>query len=80
MCVCVFVCVCVCVCVCAERGARISPQPLADALSKNAEGVLKEMIDVQGSKVDIGGYYKVDEQKAAKAMRPSATLNKLIDL
>jgi isocitrate dehydrogenase len=53
---------------------------LADALSKNAEGVLKEMIDVQGSKVDIGGYYKVDEQKAAKAMRPSATLNKLIDL
>jgi len=55
-------------------------QPLADALSKNAEGVLKEMIDVQGSKVDIGGYYKVDEQKAAKAMRPSATLNKLIDL
>ncbi len=55
-------------------------QGLADALTKNSESILKEMIDCQGVKVDIGGYFQLDDAKANKAMRPSATFNKLIDL
>lgn len=54
--------------------------PLADGLTKNEATILKDLIDCQGSKVDIGGYYQLDDAKAEKAMRPSATLNKLIDL
>ena len=38
-----------------------------------------ELIGAQGSPVDLGGYYKPDADKAAAAMRPSATLNAIID-
>jgi len=38
-----------------------------------------EMIDCQGSPVDIGGYFRPDPIKAAAAMRPSATFNAIID-
>merc|ERR1712217_657578 len=41
--------------------------------------ILKELVDCQGSAVDLGGYYRVDKEKADKAMRPSATLNRLIE-
>ncbi|MEG0161615.1 MAG: NADP-dependent isocitrate dehydrogenase [Aurantimicrobium sp.] len=34
---------------------------------------------VQGKPADIGGYYKPDADKIVKVMRPSATLNKVID-
>ncbi|MCI9887717.1 NADP-dependent isocitrate dehydrogenase [Micrococcales bacterium 31B] len=53
--------------------------PLAEALSSNEATIAAELLAVQGQKVDLGGYYRVDEAKAAAAMRPSATLNGLID-
>jgi len=34
---------------------------------------------VQGKPVEIGGYYHPDPAKTSKAMRPSATLNGIID-
>jgi isocitrate dehydrogenase len=37
------------------------------------------MLDVQGSPVDLGGYYAPDGAKANTAMRPSATLNAVVD-
>jgi isocitrate dehydrogenase len=37
-----------------------------------------ELAVVQGSPVDIGGYYRPDEAKASSVMRPSATLNKVL--
>ncbi|MEN9287436.1 MAG: hypothetical protein RLZ88_106, partial [Actinomycetota bacterium] len=41
-----------------------------------AEGkIVEELIAVQGSPVDIGGYFRTDANKVDKAMRPSATLN-----
>ncbi|MBN2016685.1 MAG: NADP-dependent isocitrate dehydrogenase [Candidatus Cloacimonetes bacterium] len=49
-------------------------------LKKNKEQILKELSEVQGKPVDLGGYYKPDELKAAKAMRPSITFNTIIDL
>ncbi|HEY9356452.1 MAG TPA: NADP-dependent isocitrate dehydrogenase, partial [Arthrobacter sp.] len=51
---------------------------VAKELSSNEETILGELAAVQGSPVDIGGYYRPDEAKASAAMRPSATLNKVI--
>ncbi|QIX25862.1 NADP-dependent isocitrate dehydrogenase [Nocardioides sp. JQ2195] len=52
---------------------------LAGDLRSNEEAINSELIGVQGHPADIGGYYKVDETKADDVMRPSATLNGLID-
>jgi isocitrate dehydrogenase len=49
-------------------------------LKANKEQIKKELAEVQGKPVDLGGYYKPDELKAAKAMRPSITFNTIIDL
>ena len=53
--------------------------PIAKALAENAAKIDKELIDAQGKPVDMGGYYHPDDAKTAKAMRPSATLNSIID-
>jgi isocitrate dehydrogenase len=52
---------------------------LASALRANEQKIADELIGVQGSAVDIGGYYLPDPAKASEVMRPSATLNELID-
>ncbi len=53
--------------------------PLADALEENVERILEEMNATQGRPQDVGGYYKPDDELASAAMRPSRTLNSLID-
>merc|ERR1712240_931567 len=53
--------------------------PLAQALKDNEEQIVKELIDCQGPAVDVGGYYKVDQDLADKAMRPSKIFNDLMD-
>ncbi|WFR84764.1 NADP-dependent isocitrate dehydrogenase [Arthrobacter sp. Y-9] len=53
--------------------------PLAEALAAQEETIVSELLAVQGHPVDLGGYYRPDEAKATAAMRPSATLNGLID-
>ena len=52
---------------------------LAEKLSASEEQIVNELIDVQGSTADIGGYYKVDESRCTEVMRPSKALNALID-
>merc|ERR1711862_286006 len=52
--------------------------PLAKALKDNEEQIVKELIDCQGPAVDVGGYYKVDQVLADKAMRPSKIFNDLM--
>jgi isocitrate dehydrogenase len=51
---------------------------VAGELTSNEETIVGELAAVQGSPVDIGGYYHPDEAKASAVMRPSATLNKVI--
>ncbi|MDF2048937.1 NADP-dependent isocitrate dehydrogenase [Arthrobacter sp. Cr_A7] len=51
---------------------------VADELSSKEETIVGELAEVQGSPVDIGGYYHPDDAKASAVMRPSATLNKVI--
>lgn len=52
---------------------------LAQQLKDNETIIMKELIEIQGNAVNIGGYYKPNNELAIKAMRPSATLNKIID-
>ena len=51
---------------------------VSNKLKVNEEKILQELIDAQGSPVDIGGYYKPEEEKVTAAMRPSATFNKIL--
>ncbi|MFC4656642.1 MULTISPECIES: NADP-dependent isocitrate dehydrogenase [Rheinheimera] len=52
--------------------------PLAAALTDNEATIVTELNTVQGKAVDIGGYYKPDDVKAAAAMRPSQTFNQAL--
>ncbi len=53
--------------------------PIAAALAVAEGTITKELLAAQGKPVDIGGYYLPDEAKCVAAMRPSATLNAIID-
>ena len=48
---------------------------LAEALTRDEQKIVAELLAVQGAAVDIGGYYLPDAQKCEAVMRPSATLN-----
>ena len=61
----------------AELKAKFTP--IAEALTSNEAKINSELIGAQGSKVNIGGYYKPNKELATKAMRPSETLNHIID-
>jgi isocitrate dehydrogenase len=53
--------------------------PLAQQLADNEDTIVSELAFVQGSPVDIGGYYHPDPERAEAAMRPSATLNAALE-
>ncbi len=52
---------------------------IARQLTENEKTIISEIMASEGKSTDIGGYYLPDDQLAEKAMRPSATLNKIID-
>jgi len=58
----------------ATRFAKVAQQ-----LQENEAKINEELIGAQGKPQDIGGYYQPDPAKTEKAMRPSATLNAIID-
>jgi isocitrate dehydrogenase len=60
-----------------ELQARFAP--LAKTLTENEAKINAELIGAQGKPADTGGYYRPDPDKASKAMRPSATLNKALE-
>jgi isocitrate dehydrogenase len=53
--------------------------PVAKSLAANEAKIVDELIAVQGEPMDVGGYFLPDEDLAIKAMRPSATMNAIID-
>lgn len=61
----------------AELQAKFAP--VAQKLQAAESTIVKELNDAQGPAQDIGGYFQPDEAKAYAAMRPSATLNAIID-
>ncbi|MBV9365655.1 MAG: NADP-dependent isocitrate dehydrogenase [Solirubrobacterales bacterium] len=62
----------------AELADRFAP--LAEKLAENEEKIVDELGSVQGSSVDIDGYYRPDIDKVAAAMRPSKTFNDALEL
>ena len=54
-------------------------QPIAEKLRAGEEMILNELNSVQGSAVDIKGYYFPDQDAVSAVMRPSTTLNTIID-
>jgi isocitrate dehydrogenase len=52
---------------------------LAERLAADEETIVSELNSVQGEPVDIGGYYRADDELMAAAMRPSATLNAALE-
>ena len=52
---------------------------LANDLITNEDKILSELLEAQGAPVNIGGYYRPDPELAEAAMRPSKTLNEIID-
>ena len=61
----------------AELAAKFSS--VAKALEENEAKIMEELLSVEGKPQDIGGYYHPDDAKTEAAMRPSATLNAIID-
>ncbi len=53
---------------------------LAATLSEQQDVIVAELIGVQGSPVDIGGYYQPDPLLATAVMRPSSTFNEALEL
>ncbi len=53
--------------------------PVAKALEENEEKIISELLAFEGSEKDIGGYFHPNDELAEKAMRPSKTLNDIID-
>ncbi len=64
-----------------DKDAELKAQfaPVAQALTEKEAVILDELNGVQGKAVDIKGYYAPCEESASAAMRPSATLNAVID-
>ena len=52
---------------------------LAKELKENESEIVEEFIEAQGKPINLGGYYKLNDVKATKAMRPSVTFNAVMD-
>lgn len=61
----------------ADLAAKFAP--VATAMQENEAKINEELIGAQGKPQDIGGYYKADFVQTTAAMRPSATLNAIVD-
>jgi isocitrate dehydrogenase len=53
--------------------------PVAKALADGEATIVSELAAVQGKPIDVGGYFRPNVELASKALRPSATLNGVID-
>ncbi|WP_209705615.1 NADP-dependent isocitrate dehydrogenase [Leucobacter exalbidus] len=53
--------------------------PIAEQLTSQEAKIVEELVAVQGKPVEIGGYYLTDAALVSQIMRPSATLNEIID-
>ncbi len=62
-----------------DPGLAESFAHLAADLTGHEEAIAAELLAVQGSPADVGGYYRPDDEKAFDVMRPSATFNDALD-
>jgi isocitrate dehydrogenase len=62
-----------------DKGLQAKFVKIAKQLADHEAKINAELLGAQGKPVDLGGYYHPDSAKAAKAMRPSPTLNAIVD-
>ncbi len=62
-----------------EKNLQTRFAKVAKQLADNEAKIAAELLSAQGKPVDMGGYYRPDPEKTAKAMRPSPTLNAIVD-
>ncbi len=62
-----------------DAGLKAKFADVYKQLADNEEKIIAELIEIQGEPVDMGGYYYPDRDKVSKAMRPSETLNSIIN-
>merc|ERR1719161_1428297 len=64
-----------------EKDAALKAEfgPVAKKLSQNEKLITEDLINCQGKRVDIGGYYHPDANKLKTALRPSAMFNNTIE-
>ncbi|MGO1672828.1 MAG: NADP-dependent isocitrate dehydrogenase [Canibacter sp.] len=53
--------------------------PIAEKFAAESDEIERELIAVQGSSVELGGYYRVNQEVTTNVMRPSARLNEIVD-
>ncbi|MGD8483226.1 MAG: NADP-dependent isocitrate dehydrogenase [Thioalkalispiraceae bacterium] len=53
--------------------------PVAEQLARNEAKIVEELNNVQGTAVELGGYYRPDQEQVSRVMRPSAIFNTIID-
>ncbi|QNV38417.1 NADP-dependent isocitrate dehydrogenase [Rothia terrae] len=63
----------------ADAGLAKKFAPVAKAMGKKEEQIVAELLGVQGKSADLGGYYKPVDEKASGVMRPSETLNAIVE-
>jgi len=63
-----------------DKNAELKAEftPIAKALSNNEERIISELNEIQGQAVNIGAYYQPNDAIASEAMRPSTTLNTIL--
>lgn len=62
-----------------DADVQASFKTIAKELEANEAKINEELIGAQGKPQDIGGYYHPDESRTSEAMRPSATLNRILE-
>jgi isocitrate dehydrogenase len=62
-----------------DKGLAARFVKIAKEMADNEAKISGELLAAQGKPVDVGGYYHPDDAKASKAMRPSQTLNAIVD-
>ncbi|MCQ0112318.1 NADP-dependent isocitrate dehydrogenase [Zhouia amylolytica] len=63
----------------ADQELKTLFSPVAKSLAENEDTIVNELNNAQGHSQDIGGYYLPDEGKTKVAMKPSATLNNILE-
>ena len=54
-------------------------EKIKNKFDENEDKIIEELLSVQGQKTDIKGYYRPDKDIVKRLMRPSATLNEIVD-
>jgi isocitrate dehydrogenase len=62
-----------------DENLKVEFKKIYEQLSSHQENIINELIDCQGRPVDINGYYYPNENLTSNAMRPSKTLNSILN-